>query len=151
MLHRSHLLALCVTLALSITITPHSEAGGKGEIIESIILYGLGRGAVATSKELMQEEGDQTPKRIPEFKAPSLTTPFPDSCSSSSKSTSECGNAADLLKALKADKSKEAQEPKTDRLLAICEPTSQTYDGLRCMQEKQLREQLEATSIKTPN
>jgi len=148
---RGRLLALCVALILSLTVTPHSDAGGKGEIIEDIILFGLGRGAVATGRELMQEDGDQTPKSIPQFTSPSLTIPFPGSCSSSSKSTSDCGNAEDLINALRADKSKDVQEQKPDPMIAICDSNSENYDGLKCIQEQQLREQLEAAGIKLEN
>ncbi len=148
---RDGVLSLSIVLAVGVAFETNSQAGGKGEIIENLILFGLGRGAVTTGREIMQEDGNRTPSSVPQLPPPGSTATFPDPCSANNKPSSGCGNTDDLLNALKATKSKGGEEQKTDPLNAICDPSTKTYDSLKCLQEKQLRDQLNALGPKSEN
>lgn len=137
--------SLAVALVLNLTLAVAAQAGGKGEIIENLILQGLMRGAVTGTKELMQKDGSSAPSQLPQFPHQNSTTPFPEPCSSNSIKTPECGSTDDLLNALKtAGSKKEEEQKKADPLIEICDPSSSNNDALKCLQERQLKEQLEA-------
>lgn len=144
-------LGLGIVLTIVMATATNSQAGGKGEVIENIILFGLGRGVVTTGREMMQEDGNRTPNSVPQLSPPGSTAPFPDPCLANNKISSGCGNTDDLLNALKATKDKIGEERKTDPLADICDRSIETYDGLKCLQEKHLSDQLNAVGTESEN
>jgi hypothetical protein len=137
------LLGLSLVIALSTNLPTNSQAGGKGEAIEKLILYGLGRGAANTGRELLPEDESETKKTFPELLPRNNTKEFqffPSPCSPDGKHMSGCGTSDDLFNALETKNSKNGQESTINSLATICDATSKSYDFRKCLQELEIKQ-----------
>jgi hypothetical protein len=146
-------LDVLVTLFIALSLTaPGAElavAGGKGEIIEDLLLFGLKMGATKGAREYMQGDTNTASGGASQLPKLDTTRRYPDPCSFDTPASNDCGSPNDLLDALKAVVDKPKQEKGSNPIVAVCDQSEKTYDGLKCLQERQLREQSEAVKGET--